>query len=99
FALLALRHKAMLPFGIAAFVFFVFSFADATVLPFLFYNLIPAANRLRHIGLLLPICRLMIVFIAGLGFDRFIESLKPDRSAAAQIRILAGIIAGLMLIV
>jgi hypothetical protein len=106
FAVICVRRRSMTPFAWSALLFILLSLADATIFPMLIYNLIPAANRFRHIGLLLPVARLMIFCVAGFGLDSFLRSIDhakvpPDRLkpqillAATSLLLLCVILIGL----
>jgi hypothetical protein len=78
-ALIWARRKMV--FIAAACVLFLvaLSLSEATMVPALFYYLIPGVDRFRHIGLLLPIARCLIFLVAAYGLE---EAL--DRAGSAQ---------------
>jgi len=98
FAIVCARRRAMAAFAWAGLLFVLLSLADATIVPTLIYKYLPAASRLRHIGLLLPVSRLMIFCLAGFGLDELIRNIHIKGSESKSLsRILLAITALLLM--
>lgn len=66
--------KTSLPFLILFFTFTLMALANITAIPSFLFSIIPFMKIFRHIAYMLPVAKVLLLFIAGFGFDRFIES-------------------------
>jgi len=86
FGLLWAPSRRQLPFLMTAIVLTLLSLGEQSfVAPLVYY--IPGMAYYRHIGLVLPLIKLMLIFLAGFGFDAVVQHLtasKEDRTGETK---------------
>ena len=79
--------RAIVPFAIAFLFTLLFSLGDASFVAPISYHF-PGMHYFRHVGFVAPMAKIFLVFIAGFGFQRFVDLVaKSDDNAAARIEL------------
>ena len=80
FAFVYVKRALVAIYGLIILCLILFSLADATVIPSIFYYFFPGAKVYRHIGLLLSTIHFFGIFCAVCGYDQLISSSKEQRN-------------------
>jgi hypothetical protein len=86
------RNKNIIPFLISGITLFFFSLGSGTFLAPLLY-FVPGLNSVRHIAYTTTILKMVIIFVAGFGFETFIKIyLEETTHKKSLLKIFRGVL-------